>query len=127
MNLNEVKKHVIFNLLVCIGVGLCFLFSLILILATPTKAMEQTSDITNQIKTDTTVCNTSGGSGVYCVDGLLTRNVKTTYNGRAQCIGFAFNYYFMSGRDYTLNIIANSNDFRNNNLTYSGYSYTTYK
>lgn len=126
MNLNEVKKHVYFNLFLYIVIGICLLLSIIGILATPVKAVEQTADITNSIKLDTTVCSSGGSTGGrYCADDIQ-RSVGVTYNGRVKCIGFAFDYYFMNNRDYTLNIIANTNDFRNNNLTFYGYSYTTY-
>lgn len=65
MNLNEVKKHVYFNLILYILIGLCLLLSLIAILITPVHAAELKSyEITSGIK-NTSNCGT-GSLGYYC-------------------------------------------------------------
>lgn len=132
MNLNEVKKHVYFNLAIYIGIGICLFLSLIAILVTPVKAQEVSVNFTNSIYpgyVNNYGCN-SGTTGQYCAistgGNVNSRSFNTRYNGVLQSIEFESNFYFRNNTTYTFDIYANSNDFRNNNVTAYCYSYDNY-
>lgn len=84
MNLNDVKKHVIFQSILYILIGLCFILSLFAILATPVSASEM-----KQFNISQTIKATNSGAswGTYsgCLAGVSTvpcwtQNINTSYN-----------------------------------------------
>ena len=109
MNQNEVFKHVIFQLLLYIGIGLCLLLSIIVILATPTKAAAS-----NVNSYSHSTCSSSMGStsryGAFVGSSCNTNVIGTTYSGQAKTIGFWLNYNFVAGKYYTFTINFKDND-----------------
>ena len=98
MNINEVEKHVkfdlIFTLLLILGVGLCFLLSIVFIFKPDSvKAKE----ITNTININSKAympCGSTQYNGKYCAylnnGTYAVRNTNTTYNGVLNGLTFQF-------------------------------------
>ena len=119
MNLNEVKKHVIFQSILYILIGLCFVISLFAILTTDVSAAElKTYEITSGIK-NTTNCGTAS-LGYYCwgQGSSLTTWSKTNFgstNGYAvNDLAFDLNGTITyTNAPTTIEIYSPTNSFKN--------------
>lgn len=84
MNLNEVEKHVkfdlIFQLLIYIAIGLCLLLSLIVILATPAKAETISLDLTSYGVRSGQQCSTHPNNA-FCA-GQIIQGTSTNACGQ---------------------------------------------
>lgn len=123
MNLNELKKHVYFNIILYIFIGLCFLISIIAILVTPVSAAElKTYEITSGVK-NTTNCG-SASLGFYCwgQGSSLTTWSKTQFgstNGYAvNDLAFDLNGTITyQSSPTTIEIYSPTNSFKNTTYT----------
>lgn len=119
MNLKEVKKIVWFDILLYALLFVILLISLFAILFIPSFDVKAVSQETNLTVTGGGVNGCSSSSG-YCAitqdNQIFLRDIGTQYNGVLYGLTFQFQYNMNFASTYTLNIEANSNDFRNNSF-----------